>query len=258
MNYTFFNTSSYFCIEDPFVLDHNVAYNFRTKNVYKFLKCIHIINKKITTQNCLDLMVNEPINVIIIPDLYPAISFFKTNLTFNSQSQSYQSIERMNASNDHNWSWIINFFDDIIDCLLKDYFFIPFNKIKHEQELVYQITSQSLELLENSSHFNSLEKFLHFRQSNENLLIFLKTFRKNFKSDWDIKKDLKALDTEIQIVFEDELMGNNFPYFSCFINTNEYSILTIIITLLQKFFYYIDRSSEEFNNFYNDFKNFIL
>lgn len=61
-NYDNFNMASYICIEDPFVLEHNVGFIFRARNILRFGTLLRSMIYKLTPSNCLKVLV-DPKNV---------------------------------------------------------------------------------------------------------------------------------------------------------------------------------------------------
>lgn len=77
-----FNANSYICIEDPYVLDHNVGLNFRTRLIIKFLGFIDKLADTINQQNCVDLLL-KPTKLpdrFYQPALFPPIRMFSHKL----------------------------------------------------------------------------------------------------------------------------------------------------------------------------------
>lgn len=56
-----FNIISYICIEDPFVLEHNVGYTFRGRNIKRWNDLLRFVACKATPKNCIKL-ITDPSN----------------------------------------------------------------------------------------------------------------------------------------------------------------------------------------------------
>jgi len=59
--YDNFNIASYVCIEDPFVLEHNVGYIFRARNIYRWNSMLRSMLYKLNPNNCIKVLV-DPTN----------------------------------------------------------------------------------------------------------------------------------------------------------------------------------------------------
>jgi len=53
-----FNMSSYICIEDPFVLEHNVGFIFRSRNIFRWNNILRTALYKLSNNNCVRVLVD--------------------------------------------------------------------------------------------------------------------------------------------------------------------------------------------------------
>lgn len=78
----FFNSCSYICVEDPFVLDHNVGYNFRIRNIFRMNTLFNMVASSITTTNCISLLMKPRVQIHKprYPLLYPPFNLCQYSL----------------------------------------------------------------------------------------------------------------------------------------------------------------------------------
>ena len=181
-----FNPSSYFCIEDPFVLDHNVGFNFRQKFVPKFYDMFLTMASLTRTNACMrKLTCNEQLLVKVHRSmLMLPINFFRFEWEWNDSSISVRPLKTEAIDIDK----LCSGFQFYFWLVLRRFFQRYLNIADHQWGLNYlenrtqiAVNYRYLEAITNSLAFDTLLKFLHSKANTS--LPVLKRFRQQLSRE---------------------------------------------------------------------------
>lgn len=279
-NYDGFNMISYFCIEDPFVLDHNVAYNFRTKSILQTIELFNIVARNITYTNCVDRLLGNKIRIRFEDILYPPLNYFIHQLQMdkNEKTFSLRPTNKIFKVIDIPMIYqdMIYFLRNILTILLTDYLMLPNLVVVNgsKEKLHCYTNSDALKIL---IDYNDLDlKRFENRNTMENSLKFLENIKnliaRDLKSQFDSLKhkdqrkikELDANDKKDASKFDDgswfiiELFydrRNQFGCYKIYLNLKwSNPLMNLILTVINFFLHLINRCEPtHFNDAYRDF-----
>ncbi|XP_075586707.1 uncharacterized protein LOC124500632 isoform X2 [Dermatophagoides farinae] len=276
-NFHTFNMSSFFCIEDPFVLDHNVAYNVRTRNVHRFFVCLKTVADRIDENNCLDILLEKQLSWDQNPDIFPPCNLYRYELILNEDDCQYELRQRKKSLKTFNdvdqmWQLIMKFFHHIIDQLLTNYFFMPtftLNLSQHDHMISCHPHWPTLDKIIHSQHWQQLSQFVQSKTPGS--IDLLRCFRKRFRKELNEFENQRANNNTINNSDDDNDDNeewfnisysyrpgdsNNFANFNVqAVRSSTFAVLDVVIATLQTFFHAIDRSDpmETFGQCYHRF-----
>ena len=170
-----FNMSSFICIEDPFVLEHNVGYMFRAKNIYHLTNLMRSMVYKLNNNNCIKVLVDPANFTTIKRDLnwiyLPFNLFFYEIKLMNSYSNEFYTQAKANSINliqfksnqiadvRNSIATMFKFYNMTIQHLLIHYLGFPFDFSGH----VLELSSKGLTCFVDFAYLNYIVSKLHLR-----------------------------------------------------------------------------------------------
>lgn len=268
-----FNMTSFFCIEDPFVLDHNVAYNVRTRNVYRFFACLRKVADRMNERNCLDILLDKPLTFDMNPDLFPSCNLYRYELIMDEQNGQFELRQRQKPlmkfnDVDRMWQLMMKFFLHIIQQLFTNYFFMPtsnFHISKDNRMISCHPHWPTLNKIINSKHWPQLSQIVQSKTPGS--IDMLRCFRNRFR------KELNERGQDVNTITTNNIDNNNEEWFNLSysydphdsnffanfdvnaVRSSTFAILDVIIVTLQIFLHAIDRPDpmETFGQCYRTF-----
>ena len=175
----FFNTASYICIEDPFVLDHNVGFNFRLNNIFRFKKILNVIAKKINTRNCMSVLFDNSKKCFPRNDiLYPPCNLMCYNIIdeYTHPILSESAVEPKNILKN-----LRKLYAFVLSCFFKKILNVDFNlTVDSKENLLCSIDFCQLDTLSTFSSFKYLQYFL---RTKDNKMKLLKDYKNSHKQE---------------------------------------------------------------------------